>query len=74
MPLSLPRPDMEDRRVRLEMMMVDMMAMIKSMQANTSNVSPSQPSISTNTPSQPPLDFATPDNDDIDLADKGDGV
>ncbi|KAL0449353.1 UNVERIFIED_CONTAM: hypothetical protein Slati_1491700 [Sesamum latifolium] len=55
----LLNPIVEDRIGRLEEMMVDMMAMMRQMRANSSTTGPSQPTASTTSPaqlSQPPTD------------------
>ncbi|KAL2241602.1 UNVERIFIED_CONTAM: hypothetical protein Sindi_0801400 [Sesamum indicum] len=59
-----PRSNMEDRMMRLETMIVDMMNMMKSIQTSASIVCPSQP----------PVDPRALDDEEMDHADKGVGI
>ncbi|KAL0289407.1 UNVERIFIED_CONTAM: hypothetical protein Sradi_7074500 [Sesamum radiatum] len=70
-PLPPPGVDMEDWMVRLKTMMVNMMGMMKSMQANASTFGLSHPSATSNGSSQPPADPHAPNDDNINHADKG---
>ncbi|KAL0355549.1 UNVERIFIED_CONTAM: hypothetical protein Sradi_4001800 [Sesamum radiatum] len=61
---------MEDRMNWLETMMVNMMAMMKEMQARSLNARPSLPTGSTSASAQPPTNPLAPNEDDMHIADK----
>ncbi|KAL2252219.1 UNVERIFIED_CONTAM: hypothetical protein Sindi_0016600 [Sesamum indicum] len=65
-PLPQPNPVMEDRIGRLEMMMTNMIAMMREMWVSSS----SQPTASTSAPAPPPTDPLAQNEDDMDVADE----
>ncbi|KAL0291347.1 UNVERIFIED_CONTAM: hypothetical protein Sangu_2535200 [Sesamum angustifolium] len=69
MATATTKPNHEDRMIQLETMMVDMMAMMREMQASSLTTGPSQPTASTSALAQPSIDSLAPNEDDMNIAD-----